>query len=139
LKDLVILLSNLVHPLLTHPLCDEGHLFQSEYRLLDLAALSTAGGGGGGGGHAPRGGQICVHHWFRGGRGRPGRRWASGITYNLSPLLHPLDLVPEVVGDLFGGESGLEEHRRLWLLLPNFLLRRAVHWRTPSALVGSVR
>jgi len=101
LKDLIILLSNLVNPLLAHPLCNEGHLFQREYRFLWLCVLSTGGGGGG---------QVGVHHGLGGGRGRPGGRGAARVTYYLSPLLHPLDLVPEVVGDLLGGEGGLQEH-----------------------------
>ena len=32
------------------------------------------------------------------------------LTWDLFPLLEPLDLVPEVVGNLLGGEDGLPEH-----------------------------
>ena len=34
----------------------------------------------------------------------------QGLTWNLFPLLEPLDLVPEVVGNLLGCEGGLPEH-----------------------------
>jgi len=101
LQDLVILGPHLLHPLVTHPLGNHAHLFESEYGFIRVL----------GRGHSKAAStslnHVSLHHGFRRGRGRA-RRWRA-LAFELPPLLEALHLIPKVVCDLLGSQGRLFE------------------------------
>ena len=117
LQNVIVFGSDLFHPLGAHSVCDHLHLLQGEDGLVLLAGRGAAGGAG-------HGHVVHIHHRLRGARGRArgrgaavrrrpggaGARARDPVSCKLSPPLQSLDLVPQVVGDLLGGQRSLSEH-----------------------------
>lgn len=134
LKNLVVFLTNLVCPLLTHPFADDAHLFESENRLVFGSNQSFGADGLSRGGSSSclgsrsfrwrRNCRLLLSRHRRRGSRLHGLRWAGRVWmcgalagglkvgHQLPALLHPLQLVPQVVSHLCGREGSLLEDRR---------------------------
>jgi len=102
LQDLVVLSTNLLHPLCTHSLSNHAHLLECEDGLFCLLFAW--------GGHCHATAACPLHHrGLHRFRRRRSRDRGRGALLCLSPkfpyLLKPLHFIPQVVGDLFGSKD----------------------------------
>jgi len=113
LENVIVLGPNLLNSLLAHSFGDHRHLLEGEDWFLCLTAAGAC--------------LLHVHHRFGGTWGRHGwwgalgrRAWGMR-SCELASLFKPLDLISEIISNLFRGEGGLLEDRRCGARCGGFL------------------